>query len=137
MCTFDVGLPAPTNVNAKVLTPNSVEVTWDQSPDVTGYFISCTSPASYAGVKNVIVYGGDTTSHALTNLVENTPYDITVQGLTRDGRKSDHSDEESIVTPKAGKWYILISYQSISYLTAQLLAHHHRILRHQVMIQDH
>ena len=74
-----IGLPAPTNVKATVLTPNSVDVTWDQSPDVTGYLISCTTAASYAGGKNVIVNGGDTTSYTITDLVENTPYDITVQ----------------------------------------------------------
>ena len=99
-------------MNAKVLTPNSVEVTWDQSSDVTGYFISCTSTASYAGVKNVMVNRGDATSHTFTNLVENTPYDITVQGITRDGRKSDHSDIESIITQKAGKLCMLVSYVS-------------------------
>ena len=119
-----------------MLTPNSVKVTWDRLPEITGYFISCTSPASYAGVKNAIVHGGDT-SYELIKLVENTPYEISVQGLTNDGRKSDPSTEESIVTQKAGKCYILISYQSISYVTIQLLAHHHRILRYQVMIQDH
>ena len=102
---INVGLPAPTNVKARVLTPNHVEVTWDQSPDhaVTGYLISCTSTASYAGAKNVILNGSDTTSHTLTNLVENTPYVITVQGLTKDGVNSDHSPDLSIITNKAGK----------------------------------
>ena len=132
-----VGLPAPTNVKAKVLTPNSVKVTWNQLPEIAGYLISCTSPASYAGNKNVIVCGGDTTSHELTKLEGNTPYEISVQGLTSDGRKSDPSTGESIITQKAGKCYILISYQSISYVTIQLLAHLHRILRYQVIIQDH
>ena len=108
-----IGLPAPTNVKATVLTPNSVEVTWDQSPDVTGYLISCTSPASYAGDKSVTVNGGDATSHTLTNLVENTPYDITVQSITKDGRKSDHSTEVSIIMLKAGQWYIIISQHVI------------------------
>ena len=85
-----------------MITPNSIEVTWDQLCDVTGYIISCTT-ASYAGSKSVIWNGGDTTSCTLTNLVENTPYDITVQGLTRDGRKSEHSTEVSITTQKAGQ----------------------------------
>ena len=137
MHTFNVGLPVLTNVKAKVLSPNSVKVTWDQSPEITGYFISCTSLASYAGVKNMMVHGGNTTSQELTNLVENTWYDISVQGLTSDGRKSDPSKEESIITQKAGKCCLLISYQSMSYVTTQLLAHHHRILRYLVMIQDH
>ena len=98
-----VDLPAPTNVKATVLTPNSVEVTWDQSPNVTCYLISCTSPASYAGNKSVIANGGDTTTHTVTDLVENTPYEITVQGLTKDNRKSDPSTKVSIKTQKAGK----------------------------------
>ena len=98
-----VGFPAPINVKATVLTPTSVEVTWDQSTGVTGYLISCTSPASYAGGKNVTVNGGDTATYILKNLVENTPYDIMVQGITRDGRQSDHSSEVSIKTQKAGK----------------------------------
>ena len=101
-----VDFPAPTNVKAAMLRTNSVEVTWDQSPDFTGYFISCTSTLSYAGVKNVIVHGGDVTSHALTNLVENTPYDITVQGLTKDGGRSLCSNKVSVKTSTVGKLYI-------------------------------
>ena len=86
-----------------MLTCNSVEVTWDQSSSVTGYLISCTSPAAYAGNKNVMVNGGDTTRHTLRNLVENTPYNIIIQGIARDGRKSKHSNEVSIRTTTAGK----------------------------------
>ena len=86
-----------------MLTFNSIEITWDQSPDVTGYLISCTSPAGYAGNKNVIVNDGDTTRHILRNLVENTPYNIIIQGIARDGTKSKHSNEVSIRTTTAGK----------------------------------
>ena len=86
-----------------MLAPDSVEVTWDQSFDVTGYLISCTSYASYAGAKKPIVNGGDTTSYTIIDMLENTPYNISLQGLTRDGRKSDHSAEVSIITQKAGK----------------------------------
>ena len=96
-------MPAPTNVKAEVLTPNNVEVTWDHLSETTGYLVSCTSSASYAGGKNVVVHGGDTTSHMLTNLVENTPYDITVQGFSKDGRQSDPSNKASITTQKTGK----------------------------------
>ena len=98
-----IGIPAPTNVKATVLAPNSVEVTWDQSPGVTGYLISCTSPALFAGDKKRIVNGGDTTSYTLTDLVENTTYDITVQGIIVHGKKSDYSTEVSIKTQKSGK----------------------------------
>ena len=85
-----------------MVTSNTVEVTWDQSLHVSDYLISCTSPATYAGGRNVMVKGGDTTSKTLTNLVENTLYVITVQGLTSDGRKSDHSIEVKITTQKDG-----------------------------------
>ena len=85
-----------------MITADSVEVTWDQSSDFTGYFVSCTSTASYAGAKNSNVNGADATNHTITNLVENTPYVITVQGLTRDGRKSLCSDEVKVETFTAG-----------------------------------
>ena len=103
MLCINVGLPAPSSVDAIALPPHSIKVTWDQSTDVTGYLISCTTTASYAGNKNVIVNGGDTTSHILTNLVKSTCYTITVQGFTRDGRKSDQSNKVSVKTLKAGK----------------------------------
>ena len=101
-----IGVPAPTNVKASVLKSrsHSVDVTWDLSSDFTGYLVSCISTASYAGAKIEIVKGGDTTSHTLNNLVENTPYDITVQGLTKDGTKSDYSTQISITTRKAGTY---------------------------------
>ena len=95
-----------------MLAHNRVEVTWDQSSGATGYTISCTSTASYAGGKNVIVNGGDTTSHIFYDLVENTPYDITVQSLTTDSRISDYSTEVSITTQKAGK--LLIQYNNVT-----------------------
>ena len=98
-----IGLPAPTNVKATLLTTTSVEVTWDQLSDVNGYLISFTSLVSYAGNKNVIVSGSDATWFTLTKLVENTPYDITVQGVTRDSGMSDCSIKVSITTQKAGK----------------------------------
>ena len=86
-----------------MLTPNSVKVTWDQPSRVTGYLISCISLVSYAGNKNVMVNGGDKTSHTFTDLIENTPYNITVRGITGDGRESEHSDLVSIKTATAGK----------------------------------
>ena len=89
-----------------MLTPNSVKVTWDLSADVSDYLISCTTTASYAGGRNVIVNGGDNTSYTFDNLVKNTPYVITVQSLTRDGRKSICSNEVSLKTFTAGRWYM-------------------------------
>ena len=85
-----------------MLTPNSVKVTWDRSPRATGYLISYTTTASCAGDKNARVNDGDTTSHILTNLVENAPYMITVQSLTGTGRYSDTSTSVSVIIRKAG-----------------------------------
>ena len=100
---INVALPAPNNVKATVLTHDSVGVTWNQSPDATGYLISCISTVSRAGNRNMMVNGGDTTSYTINNLVENTSYVITVQSLTRGGRRSELSAKESIRTVKAGK----------------------------------
>ena len=54
----------------------------------------------------MIVKGGDVTNHTLNELVENTPYVITVQGTTKDGRKGLCSNTVSVKTSTAGKWYI-------------------------------
>lgn len=97
-----VGFAAPINVRATVLTSESIEVTWDKSSGVTGYLISYTS-ASHAGNGNVIVTGGDTTRYILYGLKENCLYNITVQGNTADGRKSENSTTISITTQKASK----------------------------------
>ena len=89
-----------------MLTPNSVKVTWNLSADVSDYLISCTTTASYAGGRNVIVNGGDKTSYTFNNLVKNTPYVITVQGLTKDGRKSICSNEVLLKTSTIGRWHM-------------------------------
>ena len=118
MLLMYIGLLAPTNVKPEVVTSNSVEVKWDQSSDAIGYFISCTSPASYAGNRNAVETGGDNTSHIFKELVENTPYVITVQSVTRDGKKSPCSDELSVKTSTPGKQYNskYITYCSIYHI---------------------
>ena len=93
-------VPPATNVRASVLTPHSVEVTWDPSPSskVTGYLISYTTSVSYTSGRKVTVNGHDTTSHTLTNLEENTLYAITVRATTNDNRMSAYSNEVSVTT---------------------------------------
>ena len=88
-----------------MLTPHSIEVTWDQSssPGVTGYLISYTTTASYTSGGSVTVNGGSTTSGTLTNLEENTLYTITVQASTNDGIMSANSSEVAITTYADGK----------------------------------
>ena len=94
----------PTNVRATVLTPRSVEVTWDQSssPNVTGYLISYTTTASYASGGNVTV-SGNVTSLIFTNLEENTLYTITARATTSDSKVSN-STAVSVTTYTDGKW---------------------------------
>ena len=87
-----------------MLTPRSVEVTWEPSTssDVTGYLISYTTTASYTSGGSVTVNGGSTTSGTLTNLEEDTLYTITVQA-TSDNRISANSNEVSVRTYTDGK----------------------------------
>ena len=98
-----VGVEPPTIVSVIVLTPRSVEVTWDPSPSpgITSYLISYTTNASYTSGRNVSV-DGTTTSHTLTNLEENTLYTITVQATNSSGT-SPNSNEVSVTTYTNGK----------------------------------
>ena len=92
-----IDLPPPTNVKATVLTPHSVEVTWDQMFGATDYALSYTT----SGIdKSVIVRN---TSHTLTNLKENTLYTITVEASTNDIRMNGQS-VVSVITQAAGKY---------------------------------
>ena len=99
-----IGISVPTNGRVTVLTPRSVEVTWEpsSSSDVTGYLILYTTTASYTSDGSVTVDGGSTTSYTLTNLEENTFYAITVQA-TSDNRMSANSSEVSVRTYTNGK----------------------------------
>ena len=47
------------------------------------------------------VKGGSTTSHTITDLEGSTPYTVTLQATTRDGRKSSVSNEVSVRTGKS------------------------------------
>ena len=100
-----VGLPAPRNVRARVLSHCSVKVTWDKLPNATYYTILYSTTASNISDGHVTVRGVSTTGHTLTNLESNTHYVITVQAATRDSRKSDLSNKVSVTTHAAGKSY--------------------------------
>ena len=104
-----VGLSAPGNVRARVLSHCSVEVTWDQLSNATNYIITYSTSALNISDGSVTVTGGSITSHTLNNLEGNTLYIITVQATARDGRKSDVSNKVSVTTHAAGKSYTYYS----------------------------
>ena len=118
MCVTDT----PTNVSARVLSPRSVEVTWNPSPpltNVTSYIIFYTTTVSYAVNGNMTVIGSNTTNAIVTDLEENTPYTIIVRAISARGVISGDSNEVSVTTYTNGKRYIImmtkniISYNSV------------------------
>ena len=96
-----VDLPAP-NITTGVVTHDSIEVKWNASAGATSYFISYNVTG---GTTLPPVNTGDVTSYTLTNLMVITSYEITVQGETTNGRKSNLSNKVSVIT---GKWFITI-----------------------------
>ena len=105
-----VDLPAPNNVRAKVLSHCSVEVMWDRLSDATEYIISYSTTASHINDGSVTVKGVSTTSHTLKYLESKTPYTITLQATTSDGRRSALSSELLVITHAAGKSHSYIKY---------------------------
>ena len=110
---FIYSVEPPTNVKATVLTPRSVEVTWNvsSSPDVTGYLILYTTNAEYTSGGSATVNGRSTTSHTLNNLEESIFYTITVQATTSNIR-SGNSTAVSVTTYTDGKCIILCKRMS-------------------------
>ena len=94
----------PTNVRATVLASRSVVATWKPSlPNAIGYLILYATTAAYASDGCVMVSGGSTTSHTLTNLEEDTLYAITVQTAATANIMSANSNEVSVRTYTDGK----------------------------------
>ena len=96
---------APSNVSATVLTPRSVEITWNvfsTSTDIIGYLISYNTTASYTSGGDVTVNDVSTSRYILTNLEEYTSYTITVQTISNNGT-SDESIEVLVTTYTASK----------------------------------
>ena len=94
-----------TNVQATMVMPRSVVVTWtvSSSPDVTGYIISYTTTASYTSGGSVRVNQRTTTRGTIMNLEEGTAYIITVQATTSDNTMSPNSNAVSVTTSSVGK----------------------------------
>ena len=89
-----------------MLTSHSVRVTWNPSSllsNVTAYFITYTTNASYTSDGNLTVNGTDAASGILTDLEENTLYDITVQSISVNGIISSESNEVSVTTYTDGR----------------------------------
>ena len=82
-----------------MVTSNSIEITWDELPGANGYHISCITTA-LSGCNKDETVDGVHTRHTFNDLVENTPYDITVRGINVDGEKGDPS---TVVRRRTGK----------------------------------
>ena len=114
---FYVAFGPPTNIRVTLISPSSVEVTWDQfsSNIVIGYLISYSTNASYISetdrMRSAMVTGRSTTSVTLTNLEENTPYTITVRSDSSDGFSAP-SDVVSVTTLSDGKLCIICERSS-------------------------
>ena len=93
------------DINAVVLTPRSVEVTWNafHSSCITGYIISYSTNASYTSGGNVIVNDANQTSYNLTNLEEYTEYDIIVRVISNIGT-SNNSNGVTVTTYTDSKY---------------------------------
>ena len=96
---------APSNVSATVLTPRSVEVTWNAFPTssgIIGYLISYNTTASYTTDGYELAIGVSTSRYILTNLEEYTNYIITIRAYSNSGM-SEESNEVSVTTYTASK----------------------------------
>ena len=102
-----LGLHAPNNVHTGKVTSETIEVKWNRLALATGYIISYTNANSNDSGNTEPVDGGDKKNHTLKNLVENTPYNITVQGRVRCLGKSKQSAvvrKETRETRETSKW---------------------------------
>ena len=88
-----------------MLSSGSIQIIWESSPtdDVNGYLISYTTTVPFTSRESMMVNGGSTISHTLTDLEEDTLYTITVQATTSDNRMSPNSNEVSVRTYTDGK----------------------------------
>ena len=119
----------PTNVIIASLTSHSVTITWKptSSPRVIGYinyYISYATKATYANGGSMRVKG---TKAIITNLEENTEYDITVYAIIS-GKMSFKNPKVTIITYSDGKLFTILSYQLINFNVycsrVQFLVHH-------------
>ena len=76
----------PPNVEATVLTSQSIAVTWDPSvfSSIRNYIISFTTTSPFASSGEVRVNGADT-SASISNLEENTLYTVKIQSVLDNG----------------------------------------------------
>ena len=95
--------PAATT-KALVITPRSVEIRWDKPSQscITGYLISYTTNASYTSGGNMTM-NGSTTNVTITNLEENTLYNITTQAISNRGISFRSNHYLLVVTLSDGK----------------------------------
>ena len=117
-------------IDAMVLTPRSVQVTWNafHSSCITGYVISYFTNASYTTGGDVIVNDVNQTSYTLTNLEEYTEYYITLRAISNIGT-SDNNNGVAVTTYTDCKYNSKLLEISLLCIIVQLLVHHHRMLQ--------
>lgn len=115
---FLVGIDPPNNVEATVLAPKIIGVSWDpiESTEVTGYLITYTTAAAYARGNNVTVYGHNVSKVLLKNLEENTLYSITVQSISAN-KVSGPSNVVSAVTWSTGQCIRVMFIYTYTHIT--------------------
>ena len=106
-------------VNATVLTPRSIKVTWIafNTPCVTGYLISYFTNASYTCSGSEIVNDVSQTNHILFNLEEYTKYNIIVHVISNKGT-SYNSNGVTVTTYTDSKCDIFMKMSLLSYYEA-------------------
>ena len=90
-CIYALNMYVTDRVNAVVLTPSSIKVTWNVIYNskfqdcITGYNISYFTQASYTNGGSIYVDDVSHTYHILKNLEEYTEYEITLQVISNTG----------------------------------------------------
>ena len=99
-----VGIDPPNNVKVTVLTPNTIEVSWDPilSEEVSGYYITYNTSAAYVSGNNITIHGYNVSKALLNSLEEDTSYNIHVQSIS-ENKVSTPSNMVSASTWTAGK----------------------------------
>ena len=98
-----VALPAPTGVNVKEVKSTAIKITWQPLAGASGYIISYNKTGSGSNGQNKQVVDNNTTHYDLTDLEENTSYDINVEGYTEDAGDGRRKNDRAMIKETTGK----------------------------------